>query len=319
MRSSVSFTRSGKPVRAILVSVAIAAAASSAHAQSFFKRGGEGYFWYETPPPPAEPVQLEKKPEPPPETSQAPEPPANTGTQPFSTAWLRDNLPVLLEKAMDSGKREDMEAYLYAQRIALDKAQNFAHLQQLVVKTDPILDENNRMPLDTFIRQTVLATNKEQKDEVTKHLASKGGVFMFFDSSCSHCEKQFPVIGMLKERYGFETRFVSVDGKPLPGMDDWIPDTGQFQSLNLKLTPTVVYAVPPNNFYVIAQGAMSASGLVDRLLVVAESEKLISDEMIAAVNPAMRGVARIEDMVDGASDDPAEWVKLLKERLQGRY
>ena len=64
---------------------------------------------------------------------------------------------------------------------------------------------------------------------------------------------------------------------------------------------------------------MSASGLVDRLLVVAESEKLISDEMIAAVNPAMRGVARFEDMVDGASDDPAEWVNLLKERLQGRY
>lgn len=315
------FTRSGSSSRALLTAIALTCAVSAAEAESFFKRGGEGYFWYEDPPPP---IKLIEPPAPEPvdpaTVTANPDEAEPKGIRPFSVAWLKENLPILLDRAIDSGKREDMEAFLYAQRLALDKAHNFTHLQRLVVNSDPILDENNRVPFDTFIRQAVLTDRRNRNDEAAKHLATMGGIVMFFDSSCIFCVQQFPLIVEMQKNLGFETRFISVDGKPLPGMThNWIPDTGQFQTLNLKLTPTIVYAVPPDNFYILAQGAMSYTGLVDRLLVVAESEKLLSDEMIASINPSLRGVARWEDMLDGADDDPAVWVKLLKERLQGRY
>lgn len=295
--------------------------ASVGHAESFFKRGGEGYFWYQ------DPVEAEVADEAPPivevpSVDQTPHPEPvrkDPVVQPFSTAWLRDNLPILLDRAMDSGKREDMEAFLYAQRVALDKAQNFAYLQRLVASTDPILDENNRVPITSFIRPAMLASEHATRARVADYLATKGGIFMFFDSQCEFCVQQFPLVERLAEQHGFETRFISIDGKPLPGMTSWMPDTGQFSTLELKLTPTLVYAVPPNNFYIIAQGILSMNGILDRLLLVAESEELIPEQMIAELHPSMRGVARWEDLMDGASDDPTVWVQLLRERLQGRY
>lgn len=313
------FIRSGNKAMHLILLFVLLLMFSHASADTFFKRGSEGYFWYQDPPP----VLEEEAPiaEVPIEPNESVESPVDQGqkTTPFSTAWLRDNIPVLLERAMDSGRREDMEAYLYAQRLALDKAQNFAHLQTLVVSTDPLLDENNRVPFASFIRQAVLSDRDSTKSDVTKYLSEKGGLLMFFDSKCAFCAQQLPLVQHLGENFGFEIRYISVDGIALPGMQEWIPDNGHFQTLNLKLTPTLVYAVPPNDFYVLSQGVMSYNGIIDRLMVVAESERLISDEMITALNPSLRGVARWEDMLDGASDDPAEWVKLLKERLQGRY
>lgn len=64
---------------------------------------------------------------------------------------------------------------------------------------------------------------------------------------------------------------------------------------------------------------MAQSQLGDRLLVAADSERLLPANMLKAIRPYDRGVLRTEDLKDGASNDPKQWIKYLKERLNGRY
>jgi conjugal transfer pilus assembly protein TraF len=57
------------------------------------------------------------------------------------------------------------------------------------------------------------------------------------------------------------------------------------------------------------------------MLVAAESEDLLPRELLANVRRYDRGVLKADDTRDAgvSGQDPAEWVKLLKDKLKGRY
>ena len=82
--------------------------------------------------------------------------PADASEEPFSAKWLQQNMPKLLERAIDSPNKENVEAYLYAQRVAMDKSQVYAESARRVVASDPFLDENNRVPLSTYAKPSFL-------------------------------------------------------------------------------------------------------------------------------------------------------------------
>ena len=89
--------------------------------------------------------------------------------------------------------------------------------------------------------------------------------------------------------------------------------------LDLKITPTTVLVVPPNNYYVVSQGMMAESQLADRIVLAADSANLLPEPIATKVRSYDRGVLKPDDTKQGASSDPAQWVKYLKDRLQGRY
>src|SRR5690554_2562082 len=71
-------------------------------AQRFYERKAEGWFWYEVEPEPVE------EPEPPvpeplteltPQKIEQPQTPSPTAPEPFSAAWVRENLPKYLDAA----------------------------------------------------------------------------------------------------------------------------------------------------------------------------------------------------------------------------
>jgi conjugal transfer pilus assembly protein TraF len=66
---------------------------------------------------------------------------------------------------------------------------------------------------------------------------------------------------------------------------------------------------------------MAQTQLEERMLVAAESEDLLPQSLLAAVRRYDRGVLKAEDTrsADVSGEDPAAWVKLLKDRLKGRY
>ena len=303
------------PVAAIplLMGLAVPAWADQA-GQPFFQGKEEGWFWYKDPKEP--PVQELPKPMPP-----VPAATRSKAPESLSVEWLRQQLPVLLDRAIDNPTRENVEAYLYAQRLAMDKSQRFSEMSQRVVYSDPFLDENNRVPIASFAKSSFLNGIDQAADASLKHLATVAGLWVFLDSRCEHCRVHAETIEAMRKKHGFVVKYISLDGKGLPNIPAWVPDLGQSRTLNVRMTPTTVLVAPPNHFLVVSQGMMAQTQLEERMLVAAESEDLLPQALLADVRRYDRGVLKADD-TRGASvsgQDPAEWVKLLKDKLKARY
>ncbi len=278
--------------------------------QPFFQGKEEGWFWYKDPK--ESPVQEPPKPKPPARPK---------ASEPLSVEWLRKQMPVLLDQAIDDPTRANVEAYLYAQRLAMDKSQRFSEMSQRVVYSDPFLDENNRIPIASFAKSSFLNGISQAADAGLKHLATKAGLWVFFDSRCQHCRIHAETIEAMRKKHGFVVKYISLDGKGLPNIPAWVPDQGQSRSLNVRLAPTTVLVAPPNHFLVVSQGMMAQTQLEERMLVAAESEDLLPQSLLADVRRYDRGVLKAEDTrgAEVGGEDPAAWVKLLKDKLKGRY
>ena len=298
----------------LLIGLAVPAWADQAGqvGQPFFQGKEEGWFWYKDPkePPLREPAKLQ-----PPALAKSKQP------EPLSVKWLRKQMPMLLDQAIDTPTRENVEAYLYAQRLAMDKSQRFSEMSQRVVYSDPFLDENNRVPIASFAKSSFLNGIDQAADAGLKHLATVAGLWVFFDSRCALCRVHAETIEAMRKKHGFVVKYISLDGMGLPNIPAWVPDLGQSRTLNVRMTPTTVLVAPPNHFLVVSQGMMAQTQLEERMLVAAESEDLLPQGLLAEVRRYDRGVLKAEDTRGAGADgdDPALWVKLLKDRLKGRY
>lgn len=305
-------------LHAILLATLFGAVSSHADEEPararFLDGKSDGWFWYKDPkdllpPPPPKPASA-------PAAAAKPEP---QGPAPFSAKWLQENMPRLMERAIDDPTTENVEAYMYAQRVAMDKSQVYAEKTRAVVAADPFLDENNRVPLSTYAKPAFLKGAEKGHAEALKHLAGVGGIWVFFDSKCNFCAPQIYSVQELARKHGFIAKFISMDGAGVPSLPKFEKDAGHARLLNVKLTPTTVLVVPPNNYYVVSQGMMAESQLADRLVLAADSANLLPPDVAKKVRTYDRGVLTADDVKQGASDDPKTWVQYLKDRLAGRY
>lgn len=282
----------------------------------FFQEKERGWYWYEDPPPEKKKEIPEQEPSPPP-TDQA----KQTGPKPFSAQWLRDNLDRLRDDAIDNPDDEaKVAAFLYAQRVLMDKAQRFATAASTLAKSDPLLDETNRVPMDAAAASLFQRAIHANQDDALKKLSEIGGIFFFYDSTCRFCPLQQNSIDHLAQKYGFTVKNVSVDGKPLPGMRDWVKDTGQARALGLSIFPTTIFAVPPDKWYIVSQGYHATDTLASKIMLAASSAKLLPKEMIERSHAYDRGVLSAEDLRDREiSEDPNKFVEQLRRKLGARY
>lgn len=292
--------------------------------QGFYSDKERGWHWYEDPP--VEKKAPPPKPVPPPVAVAAP--PAASVTAPgvpalFSTAWLRANLDRLRDDAMDNPDDKDkVRAYMYAQRVMLDKAQRFSTAASTVVKTDPLLDETNRVPMDMMATAAVQQSVAANRKEAVKYLAGKGGILFFFDSTCEFCKVQVAALNWLEKDYGYTIKAISVDGKPMPGVKaGWVKDEGQARALGLTIMPTTIFAVPPDRFFIISQGYHSAESLEEKILLAAQADNLLPEAMAKKHQTYERGVLKPGDLRDPALDpnDSKAWVDQLRKKLGARY
>lgn len=309
-----------KPVFAMLLG-AMAIGHLSAHASEepsrFIERKSEGWFFYKDPkelPPPPPPIIVPPKP-----VEPAKKAPEKDQQEPFSVSWLRENMPKLLDAAIDDPTKENVEAYMYAQRVAMDKSQRYAEMTTRVVAADPFLDENNRVPIATYTKPFFLRNAQAGISDALTHVAKVGGLWVFFDSKCSFCQPQVNTVQEIAKQYGFVTKFISMDGKTLPNVPEFVNNTGQASILNLRITPTTVLVVPPNNYFIVSQGMMAQDQLAERIIAAADSNELLPKEIALKIHTYDRGVLTNDDTKQGASNDPKKWVQYLKNKLQGRY
>lgn len=264
----------------------------AASAPFFAGDAPEGWFWYDVQPPP----KPEEKPEPKPKpaVAEAP-PPAPAEARPKqesapefgSVAWIRANLDKYRDRAIDDPSRKNVLAYMFLQRLAMDKSQRFADAVNATVKTTPALDENTRRPISAI--GTRLADEKANaaKAQVMKDLVRQVGLWFFYAGDCNACASQASILAGVEEIYGLKVTAISLDGTaPPPPFASARADEGQAERLGIE-TPLALYLANPQTRQVvaIAQGLLARDQIVSRILLAAHTAGWLSDEQYQQTRP----------------------------------
>lgn len=243
---------------------------------SFYENAEEGWFWYKDT---ESEEEREKK-------AEQSAPPA--GPEAFSAAWLRENLPRYRDLAIDSPTAENVRAYLYVQRIVLDKAENFAKAVQSVVVGDALIDEAARRGLSNYAANRLDRKAEAETRNLMKSIAEKAGIFFFFASDCAYCKAQVPILENFVASHGFALVSVSIDGNapegfPLP----WKTDNGIASEMGIAQVPALVFVTEDRKIAQISQGLLSVSELQNRVIQVARRIGIISAEEFNRTRPLM--------------------------------
>lgn len=266
----------------------------------YYRDRERGYYWYEDDPE-ARRVSRPEKP-----TPNAPIAPAETTPEPLSVKWLQQKLEETRIAAIDNPTRENVELYVYLQKVSMDKAEKFAIMSQQVAMINPDLDESYDNPTTTFARRARLTAQGGEQKRVLDELASKVGIYYFYRSDCEYCEKQNMTLHALNREHGYNIMPIAIDHRPLVdgSFPNWVPDRGQAQTLGVKVTPTLYLFHPPNEVAFLSAGLQTEGQLTKRILQVSEANGWLSKDDL---EKAMRGLPR-EFLVDAVQDlGEVEW------------
>lgn len=277
-----------------------------------------GWFFYEPEPEPEPELLLPPVPEP--QQAEATAGPAvPPGPAVLSVEWIKKYLEIFKTKAIDEPTPENVSAYLYIQRVMLDKSERFSEAVGNVVRKDPFLDQNSRRPLAAFANMQFARAALSAREELLAQVAKKVGIFFFFQSSCRMCEIQAPVLKNLQDRYGFVVFPVSVNGLPLGnGMfANYTQDRGQVRALGIVKTPALFLGRPAGREIIpLGQSALSKEQLEQNILAAAQEAGWITPEEFRKTQGMDTSLAlnlKPEDMP--ASINEAE----IQEYIKGLY
>lgn len=273
-----------RTIRLLLLTLGLALGASPAIAAPAFFNDipPEGWFWYHVQPPPPE-----EKPEPEPKPpvvmtpSPAPSPQSEVKAAPAfgSAAWIRENLPKYRDRAIDNPSRENVLAYMFLQRLTMDKSQQFADAVAAAVKTTPRLDEVTRRPTSSLGARLANERAAGVKDHIMRDLSKQVGLWFFYSADCNACASQASILAGVREIYGLNVTAISMDGSPPPApLQNSRLDLGQAQRLGVA-TPFAMYLANPKTQQVvaIAQGLLARDQIVSRVLLAANTAGWLSD------------------------------------------
>ncbi|WP_215981862.1 conjugal transfer protein TraF [Marinobacter sp. F3R08] len=285
----------------------------------FIERGEEGWFWYEPvpeeeepekkpevkpPEPSVETLAKPKKPEPTPEpvTAQPPAPPAA-----MSAEWFRKNIKKYKDQAWENPTPENVSAFLYVQKMAMNRSANFADVWKQVVSTDPMLDANSTAPTTTSGTLRLKAeANSARKDLLTK-MKDKVGLIFFFNGS-QYSMEQARTLDAIQQLYGIDVLAVSTDGSTLPedALAKVVMDQGQSQVMGVRQVPATFVAFNDNTTKPIGVGMFARPLMENRILLVAQMNGAISDEEYMATQKQLK---KEEDLIGAVAPNAYASVK----------
>ena len=225
----------------------------------WFERQAEGWFWYIDPP------QEEEIPEEPIAQSA----PATINNPKAELEAFQTQLENAQAQAVMQPTRENVLAYLYLQKAAMDRSQAFAETWKRVVWTTPELDHTLIRPTSPKAVHAYYDTRNETREQDLRKLAQSHGLLYFFRQSCPYCTRFSPILKNFAQRYGFHVTAVTLDGGTSPGFPNPRPDNGSAARLKVQAVPAV-YLVNPTRRTVepLAFGLLGPSELEERLISI---------------------------------------------------
>lgn len=279
-----------------------------------------GWHWKEVPPEPEPDPEPEAEAPPPPPPPATPAPPP--GPKPFSSAWVKDNLPKYLEIAIDDPSPQNVSNYLYLQRFAMDAADRFSSIYQRVATVDPLLDENRARPMWGPAAELANRQADAKKSSLLKDISQKFGIWFFFRSDCAPCHQQAPILATFANLNGFSVLPVSVDHIDMPN-NPWkrfVNDRGHAAQLQVSGTPTLFLQSKDGEFVQISDSVIAIEEITRRVIEIAASSKAISEEQYASTRATskqlMPSPATLTSMPQGSADDPRAVRDFLRSQLR---
>ncbi|MBA3814730.1 MAG: type-F conjugative transfer system pilin assembly protein TraF [Alphaproteobacteria bacterium] len=220
---------------------------------SFFERKAEGWHWYRDSP------KEDKVEGVAPSASKALSP-----TQAIEAQ--RKTLETKLHAAIVEPNRENIIAYITAQKALMDQSQKFSEMWKQVVMTTPALDETLVHPVDQNARHVYY---KEQHDRLEKRimrLASEYGLFFFFRKNCSYCHHFAPIVKRFAQKYGWSVLPISLDGGTLSEFPNAKQNNGIAERLQIAHVPALIALHPKSGQLIpLAYGLTSESEIENRV------------------------------------------------------
>lgn len=242
----------------------------------------DGWYWYEDPEP-----QIDPEPDQPlnPEVPLAAQAsaPDDSGPQAMSTAWLRVNLPKYLDAAVDNPTVENVAAYFYLQKVAMDKANAFARAAGIAVTGDYALDENNRRPLATFGNRLMDQETAERKNLLIQSLADFAGIFYFYDDS-AYSKAQDKVNAAFASQFSIHITPIAVSPNATTSLPNGKLDGGHAELLGIQSFPAMVLIKPDGEFDIISQSPIALPDMVDRLAYSGYRLGIVDDTSLDSTN-----------------------------------
>ncbi|PTC00970.1 hypothetical protein C9975_04585 [Thalassospira xiamenensis] len=286
----------------------------------FYTDKERGWFWFEE-----FPVEEEKKPETPPEAIPSQPESEQDATVRIDVEWLRENLPVLREAAINNPTRANIANHMYAQRYMLDISSRFSTKTMEFMEFEGALDESKRRPYAAFSLAAFADAQRDSIKRVISKINESSHIWFFYSSTCPYCKSQIPVLRELQIRFGIDVLAISMDGGRLPGVEDFtnvVDKTGVAQRFGVKVTPTIFLALDGDRgFTNIGEGLTALPTLQDRIILSARMENIISqDEYQSTQDVREINVLTDEDgtmMADKnlLQEDPGYLAEILKQKL----
>jgi len=253
--------------------------------ERWLDRKSEGWFYYkETTEPVEEPVEEKEETQPIPLQSSEPE---NTdkGPAPLSSAWIRENIQLYLDAALDNPSPENVTAFLYIQKYAMDKSFSFMDASEEATLGRQGLDEIDRRPTATFANRKLDEVATENNKSILEKISSMAGIFFFMDGSESSMA-QAQVLEMLGRNYKFDTMKIAI-GEVHPTLQKAgiKQDNGHAEKMGVSSLPAIVLIRSDGLFDVISQAPVSYPDLQKRILVGAKRLELITEADFNSTRP----------------------------------
>lgn len=244
-------------------------------------RQERGWFYYEPIPAPKEP----EPPPPPPPPSGGP--PASADTVPLSSAWLRKNLPVYLDRAIDQPTLDNVRRYRYLERLAMDRSSAYSDTSARLTLLDPLLDEQRVSPLTAVAKATRSREIEADRRRILGRIAAESGLWFFFRSDCPYCHAQVAALEAIRNVHGFSVLPISVDHLPLVNgaFPNFVRDQGHAAKLGVQVTPALYLVNRDGSVLPLATGLQTMDQLEYRITELGHALGWISDEDMDRIRP----------------------------------
>lgn len=233
--------------------------------QSIWNDPGRTYQWY---PPDPLPKDVEKP---------QPAKPKPLEIRDLKTVKaIREELERLKDVAVMTPTPDNVQRFLDAQQVVMDKSAVFADVARRVVWATPGLDYGLRRPTNNAAIQTWKTQRQGDEQSAIAAAMRTHGLYFFMRGDCPYCHQLGPVLKYLESDYGLEVFPISLDGAGVPGYPTPRPDNGIARLLGMSTVPAL-YLMPRNPVagdvpIPIGQGMLSADEIVNRIYVLTQTQ-----------------------------------------------
>lgn len=236
--------------------------------------------------------------------------------KPMSVEWFAKNYQVIRDRAVDSPTRENLRAELYAQKVMMDKSEVFARKRQFMQKSDPLLQEGDRLPLFGATSLAMIQNQKSLKKEALTSLYNQSGLMVFYDEDCRYCRQSIHVINYLHRNYPHLDIRVYARNTAKPDIVQGLmpevkvyPDDLINMSKRLDVTnwPSFVLVTPDNTFTIVSKGMIGLDSLTDRTLIAGFEHGILGKEWYDKIYHTEMGLIASNEygeLPEGMADDP---------------